>query len=400
MNGAAITVTQLNKYVRSILEGDSNLKSVIVTGEISNFKINSYSGHMYLTLKDENAAVKAVMFKSSASHLKFSPEEGMRVICRGYVTMYERDGAYQLYINDMQPDGAGSIAIAYEQLKQKLSAEGLFNAENKKPLPKFPTKIAIITSETGAAVHDMINVLSRRWPVASLLMCPVSVQGELAAPQMIEALRKVNELTDCDLIIIGRGGGSAEDLWCFNDEALARELFISNIPVISAIGHETDFTICDFVADMRAPTPSAAAEIAVPEISEVYSYFTAFDLKVEACVLGLYRDLSLRLDNLLERPIFSKKAGLIEPLEQKYKLLTERFGSQYERLFLKHENCLIGLVSKLSALNPAATLERGFSITSKNRKIVKSITQISAGDSVEVKLNDGTFDCTVNNVNV
>ena len=399
MNGAAITVTQLNKYVRSILEGDSNLKSVFVTGEISNFKINSYSGHIYLTLKDENAAVKSVMFKSSASRLKFLPEEGMKVICRGYVTMYERDGAYQLYINDMQPDGAGSIAIAFEQLKQKLGAEGLLSVENKKTLPKFPTKIAIITSETGAAVHDMINVLSRRWPIASLLMCPVSVQGEFAAPQMIEALRKVNSFTDCDLIIIGRGGGSAEDLWCFNDEALAREIFKSNIPVISAVGHETDFTICDFVADMRAPTPSAAAEIAVPEISEVYSYFTAFDLKAEACVLGVYKDLSLRLDNMLERPIFSKKAGLIEPLEQKYKLLKERFGSQYERFFLKHENSLVGLVSKLSALNPAATLERGFSITSKNKKIVKSITQISVGDSVDIKLNDGSLKCIVNDVN-
>ena len=225
MNGQMITVSQLNRYVKSVLDNDFNLKSVFVTGEISNLKVNSFSGHMYFTLKDENAAVKSVMFKSSAVRLRFIPTEGMKVICRSSVTIYERDGAYQLYVNDMQPDGAGAIAIAFEQLKEKLSKECLFAAEFKKAIPKFPKRIAVVTSETGAAVQDMISILGRRWPLASVLMCPVKVQGDGSAGQMIEALDKVNERDDCDVIIIGRGGGSAEDLWCFNDENLARCIY-------------------------------------------------------------------------------------------------------------------------------------------------------------------------------
>lgn len=399
MNGAAISVTQLNKYVRSILEGDFNLRSVIVTGEISNFKLNSFSGHMYFTLKDENAAVKSVMFKSSASRLKFLPEEGMKVICRGYVTMYERDGAYQLYVNDMQPDGAGSIAIAFEQLKVRLTLEGLFDSEHKSNLPKFPKKIAIVTSNTGAAIHDMLNVLSRRWPIATIVMCPVSVQGDEAPPQMINAIRKIEQYTDCDLIIIGRGGGSAEDLWCFNDEQLARTIYNCNIPIISAVGHETDFTICDFVADLRAPTPSAAAELAVPDIGEVYSLFSGFEIELEQRIFRLFNDLEQKLLFLTKRPVFTNKLSVFEPTKHKLTTLNGELNITFERVISKYENKCLNSIAKLSALNPAATLQRGFSITSKNSKTIKSVKEISVNDKINVKLSDGDLKCTVNDIN-
>lgn len=398
MNGAVVTVSQLNKYVRSLLEGDGNLRSVIVSGEISNLKVNSYSGHMYLTLKDDNAAVKAVMFKSSAVRLKFLPQEGMKVICRGSVTVYERDGAYQLYINDMQPDGAGSIALAFEQLKAKLSAEGLFDASQKQKLPRFPSKLAIITSDTGAAVHDMMSVLGRRWPMCSLVMCPVAVQGEHAVPQMIEAMTLVQEKTDCDLIIIGRGGGSAEDLWCFNDERLARAVFDCKIPVISAVGHETDFTICDLVADMRAPTPSAAAELAVPEISEIYSFFSAADMALEASVNAVINNLSVRLDNLTGRSVFTKKYGFIEPLSLRLDSINSKLDGVFTSKFSKFETGYIGLTSKLDALSPVKTLLRGFSIAEKGGRPVKTVNELSVGDRIMIKLSDGSADCTVNSI--
>ena len=398
MNGAVITVSQLNRYVKSLLDGDTVLRSVIVSGELSNFKLNSYSGHMYMTLKDENAAVKAVMFKSSAARLKFAPQEGMKVICRGSVTVYERDGAYQLYISDMQPDGAGSIAVAFEQLKARLSAEGLFDSKNKRAIPHFPKKIAIITSETGAAVHDMMNILGRRWPIATLVMCPVSVQGELAAPQMISALKKVNDCTDCDVIIIGRGGGSAEDLWCFNDEMLARAVRYSEIPVISAGGHETDFTICDFAADLRAPTPSAAAELAVPEISEIYSYLTSFDIAMEAAVMTMLNNYGLSLKLLTDRAVFTRKFGFIEPLELKLDSEMTALSRGYDSILTKSNARIEGLVSKLDAFNPAKTLMRGFSIAEKNGSVIRRTDEVGVGDSIDVRLSDGRLECTVEKV--
>lgn len=398
MNGTVITVSQLNRYVHSVLESDQTLKNVIVSGEISNLKINSFSGHIYLTLKDSNAAVKAVMFKSAAARLKFTPKEGMKVICRGQVTVYERDGVYQLYISDMQPDGAGSIAIAFEQLKSKLSAEGLFDPAHKQPLPKFPRKIAVITSETGAAVQDMISVIGRRWPVATLLMCPVSVQGDLAPAQMIGALKKVNVYTDCDVIIIGRGGGSTEDLWCFNNEQLARAVFESRIPVISAVGHETDFTICDFVADLRAPTPSAAGEIAVPEISEIYSYFTAADMRLENAVFKKYSDNLNAYKNLSERPVFTKKTGFIEPLELRLDSLASKIKNSFNSIVLKSESRLKKSVASLVGLNPTAVLLRGYSISAKNGKTVKSVKTLKSGDTLSLIFADGEAECTVNKI--
>ena len=269
-----ISVSQLNRYVKSLLEGDANLAAVYIGGEISNFTNHYKSGHLYMSLKDEGAVVKAVMFRAYASKLAFTPENGMKVIVRARVSLYEKDGAFQIYIEEMQPDGVGALQIAFEQLKKKLAAEGLFEASRKKPLPRYPARVGVITSPTGAAVRDIFNVLGRRFPLARVVFTPVLVQGEGAPAQLVAALRRFNETNAADVLIIGRGGGSIEELWAFNDETVARAVAASRIPVISAVGHETDFTICDFVADLRAPTPSAAAELAVPDQHQLAARLT------------------------------------------------------------------------------------------------------------------------------
>lgn len=398
MNGALITVSQLNRYVKSVLDGDPNLKNVFVAGEISNFKINSFSGHMYFTLKDENAAVKSVMFKSNVSRLRFLPQEGMRVICRGTVTMYERDGAYQLYVSDLQPDGEGAIALAFNQLKEKLGKEGLFDAERKKPIPQFPQKIAVITSETGAAVHDMISVIGRRWPLAALVMCPVKVQGEGAAEQMCNALQYVNSNTDCDVIIIGRGGGSAEDLWCFNDESLARCIAASKIAVISAVGHETDFTICDFAADLRAPTPSAAAELAVPDIGEVYNSVLALEQRMYTKLKAYIDTSENKLSGLISRRVLSDPLAITDLFSLRLDGLKARLDASFLQATSSVSDKVASLTAKLDALNPAKILLRGYSITESKGNAVKSVKELNPGDRVKIIVSDGTAVCTVENV--
>ena len=395
MNGQLITVSQLNRYVKSVFDSDYNLKSVFVSGEISNLKINSFSGHMYFTLKDEGAAVKAVMFKTSVARLKFIPQEGMKVICRAGVTLYERDGAYQLYVTDIQPDGAGSIAIAFEQLKEKLASEGLFDETRKKPLPPFPKKIAIITSETGAAVQDMISVIGRRWPLATLVMCPVKVQGEGSAEQMCDALLKVNNATDCDVIIIGRGGGSAEDLWCFNDENLARCIASSNIPVISAVGHETDFTICDFAADKRAATPSAAAEMCVPDITEIMLGVIGAKQRLDIYIKSCFDTLNNKYQNLASRKALTNKFDTIDRLSLNLDNLKHRLDVSFNDKTSTAVNKLSEYTAKLDALNPAKILLRGYSITEKQGRTVKSIEDLSIDDIVKIKLSDGIANCKV-----
>lgn len=398
MNGQMITVSQLNRYVKSVLDNDFNLKSVYVTGEISNLKVNSFSGHMYFTLKDENAAVKSVMFKSSAVRLRFIPTEGMKVICRSSVTIYERDGAYQLYVNDMQPDGAGAIAISFEQLKEKLSKEGLFAAEFKKAIPKFPKRIAVVTSETGAAVQDMISILGRRWPLASVLMCPVKVQGDGSAGQMIEALDKVNERDDCDVIIIGRGGGSAEDLWCFNDENLARCIFKSKTPIISAVGHETDFTISDFVADLRAPTPSAAAELAVPDITEITLYVLGLKQRNETFIKNLLNTYTDGVNYLTSKKVLTEPTAFVDKQSIYLDSLKSRLDAVFFKLTSDSAKKIAALTGKLDALNPAKILLRGFSIAEKEGRVLKSVKEVTVGDGISVVLSDGMVESTVTSV--
>ena len=392
-----LTVTELNNYVKKLLDNEPNLKNVFVTGEISNFK-NHYSGHMYMTIKDEGGAIKAVMFSSYANRLRFVPENGMKVIIFGSVSLYNKDGSYQFYITDMQPDGLGALNLAFEQLKEKLQNEGLFNAEHKKPLPEFPQKIGVMTAPDGAAVRDIFSVLKRRYPVAEIVFCPVAVQGASAAPEIAKGIQLFNEKNACDVLIVGRGGGSLEDLWAFNEEIVARAIFASNIPVISAVGHETDFTIADFVADLRAPTPSAAAEVAVPDI---------FELK--AGLLGLKQHLAVLIKNRVnaEREFLintEKQMNLISPSNKILNSRTELVNIN-EKLIntmllkLNNEKAKISvLASKLNALSPLEVLSRGYAISYKEASPVTSVKQVAAGDNIKVVVKDGELFATVNEV--
>ena len=384
------SVTELNNYVKRILDNDENLKSVFVTGEISNFK-NHYSGHMYMTIKDEGGAIKAVMFSSYASRLKFVPENGMKVIIFGSVSLYNKDGSYQLYITDMQPDGVGALNLAYEQLKEKLQNEGLFSTEHKKPIPQFPEKIGVMTAPDGAAVRDIFSVLKRRYPVAEIVFCPVAVQGASAAPEIAKAITLFNEQKAADVLIVGRGGGSLEDLWAFNEEIVARAIFQSQIPVISAVGHETDFTIADFVADLRAPTPSAAAELAVPDI---------FELKSD--LLGLKQHLSVLMRNLVESEKekvenIQKQVTILSPAN-KIKNSRQELSNLYEKavnlvtLKINDEKTKISLLSsKLNALSPLNVLSRGYSISYNNDLPIKSVNDVKSGDNIKIRVTDGEF---------
>ena len=384
------SVTELNNYVKRILEMDENLKNVFVTGEISNFK-NHYSGHMYMTIKDEGGAIKAVMFSSYASRLKFIPENGMKVIIFGSVSLYNKDGSYQLYITDMQPDGLGALNLAYEQLKERLQNEGLFNLEFKKPIPKFPQKIGVMTAPDGAAVRDIFSVLKRRYPVAEIVFSPVAVQGASAAPEIAKAINLFNEQKAADVLIVGRGGGSLEDLWAFNEEVVARAIFQSQIPVISAVGHETDFTIADFVADLRAPTPSAAAELAVPDI---------FELKSD--LLGLKQHLSVLMRNMIvaekeKVENFQKQITILSP-SNKIKNSRQELSNLYEKavnsmtLKMNEEKSKISLLSsKLNALSPLNVLSRGYSITYNGDSPIKSVNDVKTGDNIKVRVTDGEF---------
>ncbi len=384
------SVTELNNYVKRILETDENLKNVFVTGEISNFK-NHYSGHMYMTIKDEGGAIKSVMFSSYASRLKFVPENGMKVIIFGSVSLYNKDGTYQLYITDMQPDGVGALNLAYEQLKEKLQNEGLFNADLKKSIPQFPQKIGVMTAPDGAAVRDIFSVLKRRYPVAEIVFCPVAVQGATAAPEIAKAIKLFNEKNAADVLIVGRGGGSLEDLWAFNEEVVARAIFESQIPVISAVGHETDFTIADFVADLRAPTPSAAAELAVPDI---------FELKSD--LLGLKQHLSVLMRNKIytekeKIENFEKQITILNP-SNKIKNSRQELSNFYEKvvnlmtLKMNDEKAKISLLSsKLNALSPLEVLSRGYSISYKNEMPIKSVNDVNTGDNIKIRVTDGEF---------
>ena len=393
-----VTVGQLNLYIKSLLEGDSKLSYISIVGEISNFKAHFASGHMYFTLKDDTAALKCVMFKGTAMRLRFVPKDGMKVVCSGRISVYERDGVYQLYAENMVPDGEGDLMAKLEEIKKKLLAEGLFDDSRKKPIPEFPKKVAVITSETGAAVRDIFNVLSRRYPLCDILLCPATVQGSEAPKSLISALEKVYK-TDSDVIIIGRGGGSIEDLWCFNDEALARMIASSPIPVISAVGHETDFTICDFVADLRAPTPSAAAELAVPDARLLLDNVLRIERNLKAAlsekIAGREKNLSLINGSLIfsspEDGIISKRSLLVDRT-------TDRICSQFDRIITKKENDFLNKISLIEALSPMKTLLRGFATAEKQGKIVSSVVQLNVGDSIKLRLFDGSADCKIQNL--
>lgn len=390
-----VTVSQLNTYIRSRMEEDPALQSLFVVGEISNFTDHYRSGHLYLSLKDEKSVIRAVMFAQYARRLRFRPEDGMKVIARGHVGVYEANGQYQLYIEDMQPDGLGALNLAFEQLKQKLEKEGLFAQERKKPLPKYPERIGVITSPTGAAVQDITTILARRFPLAEIVFCPVLVQGEGAAPQIVKVLEEMNRRQAADVIILGRGGGSLEDLWAFNEESVARVVAASQIPVISAVGHETDFTICDFAADCRAATPSAAAELAVPDQLALKAFLLSVEGSLVRQVLGILERSRQRLDELVGR----------SPLMQPQKLFGEP-ANRLQQLQEALERAARGAVSekrhafslqaeKLQALSPLAVLGRGYSIAEKEGALLKSVKEVLPGDTIRAHLRDGYMDCTV-----
>lgn len=394
----AITVTQLNLYVKNIMENDFVLSSVWVKGEISNFKLHT-SGHMYLMLKDEGGVLRSVMFRGSAQKLAFMPENGMKVMAHGRISVYERDGQYQLYIDRMDPDGVGALYVAYEQLKASLEKEGLFDECYKKPIPKYPSKIAVITSPTGAAVRDIINVITRRYPNCSVTVYPVLVQGEGASSQIARAIKYVNEQTECDVIIAGRGGGSIEDLWAFNEEETARAIFASRIPVISAVGHETDFTIADFVADLRAPTPSAAAELAVPSAAEIKARLNDLSARLDFC-------MNKYLENQRSRVEFYKSKisvpNIIYSYNQKRLYIDSLTKHMENAAKIKTAACREKLsenAAKLHALSPLAILSRGY-LTAQNSEgnIITKKADVSVGDEIDVRLSDGQLKAEVKEI--
>lgn len=390
------SVTQLNTYIKSLFDGDVNLVSIFMSGEISNFTNHYKSGHFYFSLKDEKSVIRAVMFAQSARRVRFLPQDGMKVIVRGRVSVYEATGQYQLYVEDMQPDGVGALNLAYEQLKAKLEAEGLFAVGRKKPLPQFPEKIGVITSPTGAAVHDITTILARRYPLAQVILAPVLVQGTGAAAQITAALEAFNRLSCADVIILGRGGGSIEDLWPFNEESVARAVAASSIPVISAVGHETDFTICDFAADLRAPTPSAAAELAVPDADELFDtigYCTSRFTQSMCTKLG---DLSRRLKELSTSRSLRLPQELIELQRMKADQLYSRLSARMTQVFYDSKAELSNSAGKLHALSPLATLSRGYSILyDSDHRPVSKISQVQVNDKMTILLQDGTLGCLI-----
>lgn len=388
------TVTQINNYIKALFEQVPVLQNVWIKGEISNLKLHS-SGHIYLTLKDGGAVLKAVMFKYAAQTLQFKPEDGTKVLARGKIGVYEAGGQYQLYIEEMEAEGKGDLYAKFEELKKRLSEEGLFDEIRKKPLPKFPQTIGIVTSPTGAAIRDMINVLKRRYPVVKVIIYPCLVQGDSAAQSIVDGINYFNEKKNVDLIITGRGGGSIEDLWAFNEEITARAVAGSDIPVISAVGHEIDFTISDFAADLRAPTPSAAAELAVPDIIELRRTLDASRTRMSVLLKNKLDNSQRQLELLSKRSSLTGFDRVISDRAQTVDNLTERCTMAYKNLTesaLKQFQMLCG---KLSALSPIAVFERGYCSVSKDGKTVNDIDDISVEDNLTVKMLNGEIDCTV-----
>lgn len=387
---SAVSVSELNTFIKMLLESAPTLNDVYVKGEISNFKNHISSGHFYFSLKDKDSQIKAVMFRSSASKMKFIPENGMMVVVHGRVASYVRDGQYQLYADSMEPDGVGALYVAFEQLKQRLAAQGVFAPEKKKTLPKIPKTIGVITSPTGAAVRDIINIATRRFPFAKIVVYPALVQGENAASSLISGIRYFNDTGSADVIIIGRGGGSIEDLWAFNDENLAKTVCASEIPVISAVGHETDFTICDFAADLRAPTPSAAAELAVPDTAELKHKINNIISRESAVLLQMLSAKRETLARYEKSRYLSSPGHMIDDRRMALVLSSERLMTSAAHVNEIKKHALSALSGKLEALSPLAVLSRGYGVVSSEEgKVIKEIADVSVGDKITVKVRDG-----------
>ena len=384
-----LSVTQINEYIRALLSQDDVLQMIMVRGEISNLTIHR-SGHIYFTLKDETSVLKAVMFRSSAQRIRFALKEGMSVIVYGRISLYTPSGQYQLYAEDIQPDGIGALYVAYEQIKERLQKEGLFDPNRKKQIPKMPSTVGIITSPTGAAIHDMINVMGRRFPLAKLLLFPALVQGETAHKSLISGIEYFNRVKTVDVIIIGRGGGSMEDLWAFNSVDLAYAISKSEIPVISAVGHESDFTICDFVSDLRAPTPSAAAELAVPNTLTIKNELSMRFSTIEKYVLSQIALYRKQINQLASSRVLTSKEDLLNEYKLKISQQSDALDMGMINLIKTKSNSLAILSAKLNAISPLNTLSRGYSIVlDQHGKSVTSITGLSVGDPIEITFSNG-----------
>ncbi len=391
----ALTVTQVNLYIKQVLGRDEILNNILVKGELSNFKAHS-SGHMYMSLKDETGVMRAVMFRSAASRLTFKPANGMKVVARGRISVYERDGQYQLYIEHMEQDGIGDLHIAFERLKKKLDEEGLFSPSHKKPLPKYPRRIGVVTAPTGAAIRDILNILSRRFSYSDVVLYPVLVQGENSARSIVNAIQYFNMTNSADVLIVGRGGGSIEDLWSFNEEIVARAIYDSHIPVVSAVGHEIDFTIADFVADLRAPTPSAAAELVVPSQTELREKFNNVYSRLYTCANRIAERGRLRLKVLSESSALKNPLGYLDNNRIYLDSLQKSLENSYKSILNQKRQDIAVSASKLDALSPLSALSRGFSLTKdKSGKVVKSVKQLKHGDDIAVTLSDGSVDAVV-----
>lgn len=409
MEDKYITVGQLNRYLKYKFDQDPNLNQVFLKGEISNFKAHT-RGHLYFTIKDETSRINAVMFYSQASKINFIPEDGMKVLVTGRISVYEATGGYQIYVDDMIQDGVGNLYIEYEKLKKKLASEGLFDASKKKKIPKFPETIGIITAPTGAAIKDILSTIKRRWPITKTILFPSLVQGASAAPEIVKQIKKAQEY-DLDVLIVGRGGGSIEDLWCFNDEEVARAIYECKIPVISAVGHEIDFTIADYVADLRAPTPTGAAEMAVANQTDFYNYMRQINLRLNKSMQNYIKNNRERLDTLKNSYILKNPISMYQIKEQKFDTLYEKLCLVMKNLIqnektslqnkidkipilTKHllernQNQYVSLLNKLEILNPLLTIKRGYSITKKEDMVITSVKDLKKDDILQIQLQDG-----------
>lgn len=410
-----ITVTQLTKYIKYKIDNDPHLTKIFLKGEISNFKAHT-RGHFYFTLKDENTRINAVMFASSAAKVKFVPEDGMKVLVQGRISVYEATGGYQIYVEEMEEDGLGNLYVAFEKLKKKLEQEGLFDPKYKKPIPKIPNTIGIITAPTGAAIKDILSTIKRRWPLAKTILFPSLVQGMEASKDIVRNIELTKNF-DLDVLIIGRGGGSIEDMWCFNEEEVARAIFALDVPVISAVGHEIDFTISDFVADLRAPTPTGAAEMAVPHKNDVSNLLSQYESRLLSSMKNLIDVKRKTLTSLTESFILKNPISIYEVKEQKFDNLYERLLFSYKKVLENSKNRFVFvekelenaviytfhqnekrysiLINKLETLNPLLTLKRGYAITKKEGKVIDSIEKIKKNDIIQIELKDGEITAKV-----
>lgn len=393
-----LTVSQINRYIKSLFDEIPPIQNIYVMGEISNFKHYRQSGHMYFTLKDSTSQLKCVMFATDNYKLKFVPKDGMNVVCFGQIGVYERDGVYQLYVRDIQPKGAGDLAVAFEQLKAKLAQKGYFDEDIKKPIPEYPEKIGVATSNMGAAVEDIKNVLSRRYPLCEIIIVPTVVQGDLSSKDIASSIRFLDNL-GVDTIIVGRGGGSIEDLWAFNTEEVADAVYNCKTPIISAVGHETDFTICDFVADLRAPTPSAAAELAVPDINNEFVNLQGLEMMLDKNIENIVQGEEARLDYIMKKSpladidkLFDFHSSIIENYQK-------TIGLYFENILKSKAYDLQKNSAMLDALSPLAVIGRGYTITEKQGAVLTDAKNVNVGDSIVTKLKNGTLVSTITEVN-